>query len=273
MKITKARQKTSPDKGKETQMTRCFPIIFIMEKVKYIHKYREQYNDLSFTYQLEESPTYGKLPPPPFILKQNPDVISCINKLACISKRETFFFQHNHITITVPQNLTVIPQFIFPFVCSLTVSHEENSMKKAEVSLLLFNDPFIWNIKQGLRLASSSTQRKGFLLVFNHQELGSSQGFWMRQNTFEGMIVTPEPGMTIIWLLWRGQGRKGTRAFLDLMESPVFPLGQNGLFVSILHKKGEQWTESGASRTKVGECLDAAFPESPMNSSFLGRFL
>lgn len=62
----------------------------------------------------------------------------------------------------------------------------------------------------------------------------------MRQNTFEGMIVTPEPGMTIIWLLWWGQGRKGTRAFLDLMESPVFPLGQNGLFVSILHKKREQ---------------------------------
>lgn len=52
MKITKARQKTSPEKGKETQMTRCFPIIFIMEKVKYIHKYREQCNDLSFTYQL-----------------------------------------------------------------------------------------------------------------------------------------------------------------------------------------------------------------------------
>lgn len=177
MKITKARQKTSPEKGKETQMTRCFPIIFIMEKVKYIHKYREQCNDLSFTYQLEESSTYGKLPPPPFILKQNPDVISCINKSACFSKRETFFFQHNCITITMPQNLTVIPQFIFPFVCSLTVSHEEDIMMKAEVSLLLFNDPFIWNIKQGLPLASSSTQRKGFLLVFSHQELGSSQGF------------------------------------------------------------------------------------------------
>lgn len=50
-------------------------------------------------------------------------------------------------------------------------------MKKVEVSLLLFNDPFIWNIKQGLPLASSSTQQKGFLLVFSRQELGSSQGF------------------------------------------------------------------------------------------------
>ena len=50
-------------------------------------------------------------------------------------------------------------------------------MKKAKVSLLLFNDPFMWNIKQGLRLASSSTQLKGFLLVFSPQELGSSQGF------------------------------------------------------------------------------------------------
>jgi len=39
MKITKGRQKTSPAKGKETQMTRCFPIIIIMEKVKYLHKY------------------------------------------------------------------------------------------------------------------------------------------------------------------------------------------------------------------------------------------
>lgn len=81
------------------------------------------------------------------------------------------------MTITVPQNLTVMPQFIFLFVCSLTVAHEEDSMKKAKVSLLLFNDPFMWNIKQGLRLASSSTQLKGFLLVFSPQELGSSQGF------------------------------------------------------------------------------------------------
>lgn len=128
-------------------------------------------------YQLEESSTYGKLLPPLFILKQNPDVNSCINKSACFSKRETFFFQHNRMTITVPQNLTVMPQFIFLFVCSLTVAHEEDSMKKAKVSLLLFNDPFMWNIKQGLRLASSSTQLKGFLLVFSPQELGSSQGF------------------------------------------------------------------------------------------------
>ena len=62
----------------------------------------------------------------------------------------------------------------------------------------------------------------------------------MRRNTFEGMIVTPELGMTIIWLLWWGRGRKGTRAFLDLMESPVFSLGQNGLFPSIFHKIEEQ---------------------------------
>ena len=111
-------------------MTRFFSLIFIMEKVTYIHKYREQCNDLSFTNQLEESSTDGKLPPPPFILKQNPGVISCTNKSACFSKRETFFFQHNHITITVPKNLTVILQFIFLFVC-LFVAWEFHMRKTA----------------------------------------------------------------------------------------------------------------------------------------------
>ena len=130
MKITKGRQKTSPAKGKETQMTRFVSLIFIMEKVTYIHKYREQCNDLSFTNQLEESSTDGKLPPPPFILKQNPGVISCTNKSACFSKRETFFFQHNRITITVPKNLTVILQFIFLFVC-LFVAWEFHMRKTA----------------------------------------------------------------------------------------------------------------------------------------------
>lgn len=53
-------------------MTRFFSSIFIMEKVKYIHKYREQCNDLSFTYQLEESSTYEEVATTPIYFETKP---------------------------------------------------------------------------------------------------------------------------------------------------------------------------------------------------------
>lgn len=68
----------------------------------------------------------------------------------------------------------------------------------------------------------------------------------MRQNTFEGIIVTSEPGKTQQYgSCGGGRGEKGEEPLSGLdggtscvpFEAAV-PLGQNGLFPYILHKKG-----------------------------------
>lgn len=62
----------------------------------------------------------------------------------------------------------------------------------------------------------------------------------MRQNTFEGMVVT-QAGVTIIWLLWWGQGEKG-QSLSGLDGVSVFPLGPGASVcsVSLLHKESSE---------------------------------